>query len=74
MIATKKQLILELFLISHSNSFHDAEQSTSSIGQTRELDYRDGPDALSPDERVLLVQLTEQIDQLEEGLRYKKAA
>jgi hypothetical protein len=34
MIATKKQLTLELFLISRSNSFHDAEQSTSSIGQT----------------------------------------
>ena len=42
--------------------------------QKRELGYRDGPDALSPDERVLLVQLTEQIDQLEEGLHYKKAA
>jgi hypothetical protein len=42
--------------------------------QKRELDYRDGPDALSPDERVLFAQLTEQIDQLEERLHYKKAA
>ena len=42
--------------------------------QKKEIEYRDGPDALSPDERFLLVQLNGQIDQLEENLSDKKAA
>ncbi len=41
--------------------------------EKRELDGRDGPDALSPDERVRFIQLTEQIEKIEEKL-YKKAA
>ena len=42
--------------------------------QKREIENRDGPDALSPDERVLLIKLTEQIDRIEESLSYKKSA
>ena len=40
----------------------------------RELDYRDGPDNPSPDDRARLAQLTEQIDQLEKRLYHDKAA
>jgi hypothetical protein len=42
--------------------------------QKSELEYRDGPDKLSPDERASLIQLNRQIEQLEEKLDYKKAA
>ncbi len=45
--------------------------------ERREIDDRDGPDKLSPDERVRFIQLTEQIEELEDRLRpqhFKKAA
>jgi len=42
--------------------------------QWREIDDRDGPDNLSPDENAKRARLAEQIKELEESLHLKKAA